>query len=151
MPGYLHLIVRNFLRNRRRIVLTVFSMTVSLFLLGILLSVYAAFYQRESYGEQAPRLVTRHPVSFLIALPEYYGERIRAVERVEEVCLFNWFGGVSIDRRPEHMLPLMAVEPNRVFRIRTESILRPSNWRDSCATVKVLLLEGRSPTVSALG
>ena len=30
-----------------------------------------------------------------------------------------------IDRRPEHMLPLMAVEPNRVFRIRTESILPP--------------------------
>ena len=58
-------------------------MTVSLFLLGILLSVYAAFYQRESYDEQALRLVTRHRVSFLVALPEYYGERIRAVEGVE--------------------------------------------------------------------
>ncbi len=100
-------------------------MTVSLFLLGILLSVYAAFYQRESYGEQALRLVTRHRVSFLVALPEYYGDRIRAVEGVEEVCIFNWFGGVYIDRRPEHMLPLMAVEPDRVFRIRTESRLPP--------------------------
>ena len=69
-------------------------MTVSLFLLGILLSVYAAFYQRESYDEQALRLVTRHRVSFWVALPEYYGERIRAVEGVEEVCIFNWFGGV---------------------------------------------------------
>ncbi len=125
VPGYLHLIVRNLLRNRRRTVLTVFSMTVSLFLLGILLSVYAVFYQREPYGEQALRLVTRHRVSFLVALPEYYGERIRAVEGVEEVCIFTWFGGVYIDRRPEHMLPLVAVESDKIFRVRTESTLPP--------------------------
>ena len=73
MPGYLHLIVRNLLCNRRRTILTVFRMTVSLFLLRVLLSVYAAVYQRESSGEQALRLVTRHRVSFGVALPEYYG------------------------------------------------------------------------------
>ena len=125
MRKYIPFVFKNLLRNRRRTTLTALSMAVSLLLLGILLSVYAAFYQRESYEEQPLRLVTRHRVSFLVPLPQYYGDRIRRVDGVDEVCIFNWFGGTYIDRRPEHMLPLMAVEPDKIFRIRTESILPP--------------------------
>ena len=94
-------------------------------LLGILLSVYATFYARESYEEQPLRLITRHRVSFLVPLPQYYGDRIRRVEGVAEVCIFHWFGGTYIDRRPENVLPLLAVEPEKVFRVRTESVLQP--------------------------
>ncbi len=125
MRKYIPFVFKNLLRNRRRSTLTALSMAVSLLLLGILLSVYATFYQRESYEEQPLRLVTRHRVSFLVPLPQYYGDRIRRVDGVDEVCIFHWFGGTYIDRRPEHMLPLMAVEPDKIFRIRTESILHP--------------------------
>ena len=125
MRKYIPFVFKNLLRNRRRTALTALSMAVSLLLLGILLSVYATFYARESYEEQPLRLVTRHRVSFLVPLPQYYGDRIRQVEGVAEACIFHWFGGTYIDRRPENMLPLMAVEPDKVFRIRTESILQP--------------------------
>jgi len=125
MWKYIPFVFKNLLRNRRRTTLTALSMAVSLLLLGILLSVYATFFERESYEEQPLRLVTCHRVSFLVPLPQYYGDRIRQVEGVDEVCIFHWFGGTYIDRRPEHMLPLMAVEPEKVFRVRTESILQP--------------------------
>ena len=125
MWKYIPFVFKNLLRNRRRTTLTALSMAVSVLLLGILLSVYATFYARESYDEQPLRLITRHRVSFLVPLPQYYGDRIRRVEGVGQVCIFHWFGGTYIDRRPEHMLPLMAVEPDKVFRVRTESILQP--------------------------
>ena len=125
MWKYLPFVAKNLSRNRRRTTLTALSMAVSLLLLGILLSVYATFYARESYEEQPLRLITRHRISFLVPLPQYYGDRIRRVEGVAEVCIFHWFGGTYIDRRPEHLLPLLAVEPEKVFRVRTESILQP--------------------------
>ncbi len=125
MWKYFPFTVKNLLRNRRRTILTVLSVTVSLFLLGILLSVYAAFYHREVPADSALRLVTRHRVSLTQMLPEYYGERIRAVDGVEEVSILNWFGGTYIDNRPEHMFPRFAVEPEKVFKIFSEFTAPP--------------------------
>jgi putative ABC transport system permease protein len=116
---------RNLLRNRRRTILTVLSVTVSLFLLGTLLAVYAAFYHRDRPPEQARRLVTRHKVSLTHIIPEYYGQRIRAIEGVEGVCIQNWFGGVYIDNRPEHMFPRFAVDADKIFDIYTEYSMPP--------------------------
>ncbi len=87
MWKYIPLTFKNLLRNRRRSVLTILSVTVSLFLVGVLLSIYAAFFQQEVSEEQALRLVTRHRVSLTQALPEYYGERIRQIDGVKEMAL----------------------------------------------------------------
>ncbi len=117
--------VKNLLRNRRRTILTILSVAVSILLLGVLLSVYATFYLREPYEEQPLRLVTRHRVAFGVPLPEYYGDRIRKIPGVAEVCIFDYFGGTYIDNRPQHVFARLAVEANKVFRIRTESIVPP--------------------------
>ncbi len=125
MWKYVPLTFKNLLRNRRRTILTVLSVTISLFLLGVLLSAYAAFYHRDTSPDSALRLITRHRVSLTQALPEYYGERIRKIAGVEEVCIQNWFGGTYIDNRPEHMFPRFAVEPEKIFKVYSEFKVPP--------------------------
>ena len=129
MLKYLPFAFKNILRNRRRTILTVLSVTVSLFLLGVLLAVYSAFYARETADVQALRLVTRNKVSLAMVLPEYYGDRIRQIEGVEAVCIANWFGGIYIDNRPEHMFAQFAVEPERIFTVRTELTVPPEQMQ----------------------
>ena len=125
----LGLALKNLLRNRRRTLLTLLSVAVTTLLLGVLLSVYSAFYLREAYDEQAVRLITRHKVSYMMRLPEYYGDRIRDMEGVEEVCIFDYYQGTYIDSRPENMFPRSAVDAEKVFKIRTESIVEPDQLR----------------------
>ena len=116
---------KNLLRNKRRTILTVLSISVSLFLLGILLAVYAAFYHRPMPPGSALRLITRNKISLATILPQYYGERIAKIPGVKEISIFNWFGGTYIDNRPEHMFGRFAVEPERVFKILTEFEIPP--------------------------
>ena len=122
---FLPLVIKNLLRNRRRTILTVFSIAVSLSLLGFLLTVYAAFYVRDRPDEQVLRLVTRHRVSLTQALPEFYGSRIRAIDGVEEVCIQNWFGGIYKDNRPENFFARFAVEPDKIFAVNPEFEVLP--------------------------
>ena len=122
---FLPLVLKNLSRNRRRTFLTVFSVAVSLSLLGFLLTVYAAFYVRDRPDEQVLRLVTRHRVSLTQALPEFYGSRIRAIDGVEEVCIQNWFGGMYKDNRPENMFARFAVEPEKIFAVNPEIEVSP--------------------------
>ena len=117
---FLPLVLKNLSRNRRRTILTVFSVAVSLSLLGFLLTIYGAFYVRDRPDEQVLRLVTRHRVSLTQALPEFYGSRIKAVDGVEEVCIQNWFGGMYKDNRPENMFARFAVEPEKIFAVNPE-------------------------------
>jgi putative ABC transport system permease protein len=122
---YMPLVFKNLLRNKRRTILTVLSVTVSLFLLGFLLTVYAAFYHPKTSDEHHARLVTRHRVSLTQSLPEYYGTRIRAVDGVEQVCIYNWFGGTYIDQKSEHMFARFAVEAEKVFKVHPEYVMPP--------------------------
>ena len=117
MSRHLYLVLKNLRRNRRRSVLTVLSTTVSVFLIGSLISVYAMFFAPESSEVQALRLVTRHRVSLTQALPYFYGSRIAAIDGVEKMSPVNWFGGTYIDQRPKHMFPRFAVDPDAIFEV----------------------------------
>jgi putative ABC transport system permease protein len=58
---YLSLIIRNSLRNRRRSLLTISSLAVSLSLLGLLMAMYRAlFFGGEQSPAQALRMVTHN-------------------------------------------------------------------------------------------
>ncbi len=125
MSNHFFLIWKNLRRNTRRTVLTVFSSSISVFLIGTLLSVYGMMYHRDAAEESAFRLVTRHKVSLTQALPYYYGERIKAVDGVENLVPMNWFGGIYIDQRPENMFPRFAVDPEEIFDIYSEFAIPP--------------------------
>ncbi|MGH9658905.1 MAG: ABC transporter permease, partial [Bryobacteraceae bacterium] len=120
MFRYLPLILRNCRRNRRRALLTVASVAVSLSLLGVLGAVYHAFYFSDPYPEQALRLATRNRVSLIFPMPEAYGVKIRSIPGVREVMIENWFGGVYKDDRPENLFARFAIDPEKIFTVRPE-------------------------------
>jgi len=120
MFRYLPLIAKNCWRNRRRTTLTVLSVAASLSLLGILVAVYAAFYLSDTPPDQALRLVVRNKVSLVFAMPEAYGVKIKAVPGVREVMAQQWFGGQYKDDRPKNLFPRFAVEPDKIFTVRSE-------------------------------
>jgi len=95
---YAKLIFKNILRNKRRTLLTISSLVVSLFLIISLATILTEF-ERGS-GEASPlRLVSRHAVSLMFPLPMAHLQKIKTVPGVKEVIPFSWFGGIYIDER----------------------------------------------------
>jgi putative ABC transport system permease protein len=121
MFRYLPFVLKNSWRNRRRTLLTIASIGVSMCLLGVIISMYHAFYLSDATPDQALRLVTRNRVSLTLPIPQSYGERIRQIPGVRQVMISQWFGGVYKDARdPKNFFARFAVEPARVFSIYSE-------------------------------
>jgi putative ABC transport system permease protein len=120
MAKHLPLIFKNCWRNRRRTLLTVASMGVSICLLGVLLAIYHALFSVQPTDWGALRLVTRNRVSLTLPLPQSYREKIEQVRGVKVVGIEQWFGGKYIDDRPEHMFARFAAEPDKLFLYRGE-------------------------------
>lgn len=120
IPGF---IVRNALRNKRRLILTVLSVALSLFLYTLLQTALREMTQPASSEASALRLITRHRVSLANVLPEKYQYRIEQTPGVEVCSKFTWFGGIYQDER--NFFPQFAVEPEKIFRIFTEGRIDP--------------------------
>ena len=121
MFRYLSLAFKNTLRNKRRSILTISSIAVSLCLLGILLAMYNALFHSEQTPGQALRLIVRHKVSLAQPIPRSYEEKIRHVPSVKEVSAWNWFGGTYKDNRDsKNFFARFGVEPAAFFKIRTQ-------------------------------
>ncbi len=115
---FLSLIVKNCLRNRRRSFLTIFSLSISLCLLGVMMALYYALFFGTPAKSQARRAVTRHKVSIVFQMPIYYREQIRKVRGVEEVAIWQWYGGVYKDSRDQrNFFPRIGVEADRLFKV----------------------------------
>jgi putative ABC transport system permease protein len=115
MFRFLPLVLRNSWRNRRRTFLTVASITVSMCLLGVMMSVYHALYLSDPTPEQALRLVTRNKISLTQPLPESYRNLIRQIPGVREVLISDWFGGTYKD--PKNFFSRFAVDVDTVFKV----------------------------------
>jgi len=121
MFRYFSLAFKNTLRNRRRSILTISSIAVSLCLLGVLIAIYHALFFGEATPGQALRLVVRHKVSLAQPIPVAYEEKVRHVPGVVEVSAWNWFGGTYKDSRDQkNFFARFAVEPKAFLRIRTQ-------------------------------
>ena len=84
---YLPLILKNSVRNRRRSVLTITSLAVSLCLLGVVGALYTVLYIHDVAPAQARRLVTRNRVSLTQPLPLFYRDKIRHVPGVQAITV----------------------------------------------------------------
>ena len=94
IPGF---ILRNALRNKRRLTLTVLSVALSLFLFTVLQTALRELSQPQVTEQSALRLITRHKVSLANVLPLKYKSRIERVPGVKRVSRLTWFGGIYID------------------------------------------------------
>ncbi len=116
MLRYLPLILKNCWRNRRRTVLTVVSVGVSMCLLGVMIAVYHGLYLSDPTPESALRLVTRNKVSLTVPLPESYASRIRQVAGVQEIMNSSWFNGQYKDERDSrNFFARYVIDPEKMF------------------------------------
>jgi len=121
---FLPFICKSALRNRRRFVLTVFSVAVSLFMFSTLMTVLTEL-ERENPSEVAHlRLVVRRATSLADPLPESYGPKLAAVPGVRAVHPMNWFGGLYIDER--NFFANFATDPKTLFVLYPENVTTPA-------------------------
>ncbi len=122
---YLEFLLRNLLRNRRRTILTVTSIAVSLFLVATMRTVLTQLESPPETPEAALRVITRHRVSLANTLPSSYRAKIAKVSGVEAVVGEMWFGGVYKD--PSNFFPQFAVDTDQFFAINTDMALPESH------------------------
>ena len=117
IPGF---ILRNALRNKRRLMLTVLSVAVSLFLFTTLQTALRLLTNPPSSEQSALRIVTRHRVSLANVLPEKYQARIDRMPGVKYCSKFTYFGGIYRDQSQSNFAQF-AVDADKIFKIFPEA------------------------------
>src|SRR5262245_46900432 len=112
---FIPLIFRNAFRNKRRTVLTVLSISMSLFLISTLRTLLEQLESPPLTAESATRVLTRHQTSLANVLPISYREKIRQVPGVTEVSAYQWVGGIYKD--PANFFAQFAVDPEHFFNV----------------------------------
>jgi putative ABC transport system permease protein len=120
------LIIKNILRNKRRTLLTISSLVVSLFLIITLATILTEF-TRGSEKSNPLRLVTRHAVSLGFTLPMAQQQRIATVPGVKAVIPFSWFGGIYKDEK--NFFANFAVDAARLRDVLTEVDMPEAEWQ----------------------
>ena len=124
MFRYFSLAFKNTFRNKRRSILTISSIAVSLCLFGVLIAMYHALFMAQPSPGQALRLVVRHKVSLAQAIPFAYEAKVRQIPGVKEISVWNWFGGTYKDNRdPKNFFARLGVEPKAFLTIRTGMVM----------------------------
>jgi putative ABC transport system permease protein len=107
------LILRNAFRNRRRTILTILSISMSLFLVSTLWTLLEQLESPPLTPESATRVLTRHQTSLANVLPISYRDKIRNMPGVTAVSAYQWVGGIYKD--PANFFAQFAVDPDRFF------------------------------------
>jgi len=121
IPGF---ILRNALRNKRRLILTVLSVAMSLFLYTMLQTALREMTQPAESEASALRIIVRHRVSIANMLPGRYVQRIERMPGVEECSAFSWFGGIYKDEN--NFFPNFAVDAEKIFKVFLEAKIDPA-------------------------
>ncbi|HEU4511241.1 MAG TPA: FtsX-like permease family protein [Pyrinomonadaceae bacterium] len=120
------LILKNVLRNKRRTLLTVSSLVVSLFLIISLATILTEF-ERGTDEANPLRVVTRHSVSLGFLLPISDLQRIQTVPGVKAVMPFTWFGGIYKDEK--NFFANFAADPKKLREIYPEMKMSDAHWQ----------------------
>ena len=112
---FVNFIFRNTLRNKRRTVLTILSISMSLFLISTLRTLLDTLENPPLTPDSAKRVVIRHATGLANTMPIAYREQIGRVPGVESVTSSQWFGGVYKD--PANFFAQFAVDADRLFEV----------------------------------
>ena len=123
---YAKLIFKNILRNKRRTLLTISSLVVSLFLIISLATILTEF-DRGSDEASPLRLVSRHAVSLGFVIPMAHLQKIKTVPGVKEVMPFSWFGGIYKDER--NFFANFAVDAKKLHEVVPELKMSDADWQ----------------------
>jgi len=123
---YAKLIFKNILRNKRRTLLTISSLVVSLFLIISLATILTEF-DRGTEEASPLRLVSRHAVSLGFVIPMAHIQKMKTVPGVKEVMPFSWFGGIYKDER--NFFANFAVDARKMRDVITEIKMSDADWQ----------------------
>ena len=125
IPGF---IIRNAFRNKRRLILTVLSVSLSLFLFTTLQTAMRELTQPPTSEDAALRIVVRNKVSLANVLPAKYQPRLDRMPGVRNVMKLTWFGGIYKDKA--NFFPQFAVDAGQLFYVFTEAECDPQQMQD---------------------
>lgn len=117
-------IARNALRNKRRALLSVLSVAVSLFLFMLLQVALREMTLPVEDAGAASRVIARHRISLGQMLPESQWAVIKKIPGVEAVSPFTWYGGKF--RGEEAMFAQFAVDPEAFLQISSDAKISPA-------------------------
>src|SRR5271154_6753300 len=122
---YSRLIFANLFRKKIRLVLTLGSFAVALFLFAFLGVVKDAF-SRGANIAGADRLVVINRTSIINPLPLSYRDKILRIPGITYVTHNNWFGGVYQDEK--NFFPQFVIDPENQRQVFPELIVPDDQW-----------------------
>ena len=120
-----HLIFANLFRKKVRLLLTLGSFAVALFLFAFLAVIKDAF-GRGADVAGADRLVIINRVSIIQPLPLSYRDKILRIPGVKAVTHNNWFGGVYQDEK--NFFPQFVIDVENQRKVIPELIVPDDQW-----------------------
>jgi putative ABC transport system permease protein len=119
------LIFANLFRKKLRLVLTIGSFAVALFLFAFLAVVRSAF-NRGAEVAGADRLVIINRISIINPLPLSYRDKILRIPGVKAVTHNNWFGGVYQEEK--NFFPQFAIDVENQRQVVPELMVPDDQW-----------------------
>ena len=117
---FARLVWANMVRNKRRSILTLFSVVVAFFLFGTLRTIVTTLDAAAEVGSEA-RLVTSSASGITFPLPEAHVSRLQAFEGVNRVSWANWFGGYY--QNPNDYFAQFAIENDNYIEMYPDMVI----------------------------
>ena len=121
------LIFANLFRKKIRLILTVGSFAVALFLFAFLAVVKSAF-SRGADIAGADRLVVTNRVGLIQTMPLAYRDKILTIPGVKAITHDNWFGGVYQDER--NFFPQFVTDVENHRQVYPEFVVPDDQWQN---------------------
>jgi len=118
------IILANLFRKKVRLLLTIGSFAVALFLFAFLGVVRDAFSRTDLAS--ADRLVIINRTSIINPIPLSYRDKTRRIPGVKAVTHNNWFGGTYIDEK--NFFPQFVIDPENQRKVVPELIVPDDQW-----------------------
>ncbi len=120
---YAALVFKNLLRSKRRTLLTIFSIAVSLFIFSALVSLPALANRILADTASSVRIAVHNKAGLTYSLPEAYRQRILQVPHVQAVTSERWFGGIY--HEVSDQFPNFAVDADQIDAIWPDWGMKP--------------------------
>jgi putative ABC transport system permease protein len=122
---FARLIFANLFRKKVRLILTIGSFAVALFLFAFLSIVRGAFLGNAELAS-ANRLVTINRTSIINLIPLSYKDKILRIPGVSYVTHNNWFGGIY--QNENNFFPQFVIDPETQRQVFPELIVPDDQW-----------------------
>jgi len=122
---FARLIFANLFRKKVRLILTIGSFAVALFLFAFLSIVRGAFLGNAELAS-ANRLVTINRTSIINLIPLSYKDKILRIPGVSYVTHNNWFGGIY--QNENNFFPQFVIDPETQRQVFPELVVPDDQW-----------------------